>query len=367
MVDSIKQNIMIWGTGRIAQTVFERCSTLENYNIIGAIDNDISKIGTHFRGITIVSPESINELKPDLIVILTDYYDEILDQIKREFPEYENKVENKYYFFKESIMKRYAEETDEEKVRVLDYIKKHGLEVFNYDYVKKYQNLDIRVFYDEIKDMYYVCHNKAKMYFSRRYKNEIDVQRYYKSILLEQDEESPHRYLDGDFDVKKGDVVLDIGAAEGNFALEIIERVSKIYLIEADDLWVDALKETFAPYGDKVVIIQAYISSYDEGRFCRLDSLIKENVNFIKMDIEGNEWDGLLGAKKLISNSSDLKLAICTYHSDFDQVLVEQFMSEMNISHKTTNGYMWFPECIRQNYVSNRLNRAIVRGWKHTD
>lgn len=39
-------------------------------------------------------------------------------------------------------------------------------------------------------------------------------------------------YLDEDFQVEEGDVVLDVGVAEGNFSMEIIERASKIYLFE---------------------------------------------------------------------------------------------------------------------------------------
>lgn len=33
----------------------------------------------------------------------------------------------------------------------------------------------------------------------------------------------------------------------------------------------------------------------------------------------------------------------------------------MDIKHNTSDGYMWFPWKVRQNYVSTRLNRALVR------
>ena len=45
------------------------------------------------------------------------------------------------------------------------------------------------------------------------------------------------------------------------------------------------------------MIIQKFVTSVDEGKYATLDSLIEEPVNFIKMDIEGNEWDALLGAE----------------------------------------------------------------------
>ena len=127
---------------------------------------------------------------------------------------------------------------------------------------------------------------------------------------------------------------------------------------------IEALKVTFHDYLDKVVFIEKFISSYDDGNIAALDSLIEDSVNFIKMDIEGNEWDALQGAKKIIERSVDLKCAICCYHSDFDQILIEDFMDKNHLYHVITPGFMWFPYTVRQNYVSTRLNRAIVRGYK---
>ena len=71
----------------------------------------------------------------------------------------------------------------------------------------------------------------------------------------------------------------------------------------------------------------------------------------------------LLGAKILIQKSSELMLAVCSYHSDFDQELIESYMDKKGINH-TTNGYMCFAFAVKQVYVSNKLNRGIVRGIK---
>ena len=47
-----------------------------------------------------------------------------------------------------------------------------------------------------------------------------------------------------------------------------------------------------------------------------LDSIIKENKAFIKMDIEGAEKEAILGAKRLIKNGS--LLALSAYHKAED-------------------------------------------------
>ena len=89
-----------------------------------------------------------------------------------------------------------------------------------------------------------------------------------------------------------------------------------------DEKWIEALKETFREYSEKVVIIQKFLSSYNDGVYATLDTLIYEPVDYIKMDIEGNEWDALEGAKRIIKESEKLKCSICSYHSDFDRILI---------------------------------------------
>lgn len=358
------KRILLWGAGKVAANVLNKCNTLEQYNILGIVDNNKEKSGTVFMGYKVHQPTYIEESNPDKIVVLTDAFNAVKNQVMEQYPKWISKLENKNFFYKESILKRYKNSTDAEIMDICTYIDKEGLDIFNYTFVKDYGDIAVDVYFDIDENLYYVLHNGKRLYFSEEYDTEKKVQIYYNSILLEQDNRSPHRYLTDDFDVKYGDVVIDVGTAEGNFSLDVIDKVKKIYLIESNPKWIRALKATFKPYKDKVEIIEAFVTSYNEGKYQTLDALIKNAVSFIKMDIEGNEWDALRGADRIISISQEIRLAICSYHSDFDQTLIESYMDAHKIDHYAVQGYMWFPWCIRQNYVSTSLNRAVIRGIK---
>lgn len=359
------KKIMIWGTGHIADMVFGQCRTLGQYELVGVIDNDKEKQGGIFCGILISPPDILLEQAADAIVVLTDQYEEIKRQIEASYPECRAVIENKNFFYKESLVQRYRHNRDPEIVEAVDYIRENGLEIFNYPFAAKYKDRRNEVRRDGESGLYFVLHKGKKMFFSRKFKSEREVNDYYNFISMEQDEKSPHRYLSDECCVKDGDVVLDVGVAEGNFALDVIDRASHLYLLEADEGWIEALRYTFRDYMDKVTLVKGYANSYDEGHNRTIDSLIKAPVQFIKMDIEGNEWDALRGAAGVVDASPDLQMAICSYHSDFDRELIEGFMDRHHIAHTHSQGYMWFPETIRQTYVSISLNRGVIWGVKN--
>lgn len=359
------KKVFIWGTGYVADRVFHECRTLDQYDFIGAIDSDKKKWGQAFHGLPIMPPDILLDQYADAVIVLTDCFDEIRRQIVNDYPGIKITIENKNFFYKESVIQRYRNSKEPEIREVLDYIEKTGLDVFNYPFVEKYNDPKNKVWKDEGCGLYFVMHNGKRLYFSRKYKSEKEAGDYYNALLKEQDERSPHRYLSEECNVNEGDIVLDIGAAEGNFSLDVIDRCSHLYIFEAENDWIEALQYTFKDYADKVTFIKGFVGAYHEGTIITIDSVVDVPVNFIKMDIEGNEWDALRGAERLINNSANLKMVICSYHSDFDQELIESFMDKHHITHTCSKGYMWFPETIRQTYVSTSLNRGIVRGIKY--
>ncbi len=138
-------------------------------------------------------------------------------------------------------------------------------------------------------------------------------------------------------------VVIDAGVAEGNFALSVIDKVSKIYLVECDNDWNEALRYTFAPYKDKVVFVNKFLSDKVDDTDISIDSLLEGNkVDAIKMDIEGAEISALIGAEKTILSNPNIKIAACSYHKHNDEILIRALMEHFGLKTTSSKGYMLF-------------------------
>ena len=215
--------------------------------------------------------------------------------------------------------------------------------VFPYSFVFDYDYNQIKVYKDEKKGLFYVLHKGKRLYYSKDYLTEASVKLNYNSMSIEQDEKSPHRYLNDHFTVEENDVVIDIGAAQGNFSLDVIERTGTLYICETDVNWIEALNATFEPWKEKVHIINKFVSNVDNDKCATLDGLMGDNpVNFIKMDVEGAEMLILERSEKVFNNNPSLKLAICTYHGKKDANAIERKLSENKFNCSFSNGYVLF-------------------------
>jgi hypothetical protein len=248
--------------------------------------------------------------------------------------------------------------TDEYRA-VLDYLKYHPLAVFPYDYTGKYNLEDITVYRDNEKGMYYVLQDGKRLYFKKKW-NEKQAQAYYNSLLLEQDAASPHRYETVNFHISPGDVVIDAGVAEGNFALSVVERAKELYLFEPDKEWIEPLKATFAPWGNKINIINNYVSNVRRGIV--LDKFFEhKKIDFIKADIEGAEPQLLKGAQAILSRQTPMKVVLCTYHKSNDAEVLNQMLIEKGFHAEFSKGYMiFFYDKLKPPY----LRRGLIRATK---
>jgi hypothetical protein len=244
----------------------------------------------------------------------------------------------------------------------LAFLKNHPLHIFPHVFSKKYDKNKIEVFNDPNNGLSYVLFQSKRLYFKRNMTIE-QIKKYFNWLLIEQDLESPHRYLDGSFDVEENDVVVDVGSAEGNFSLSIVEKAKAIYLFEVDPNWIEPLNATFKPWETKVKIIQTLVSDFDDSSNTRLDTFMRdknEKIDFIKIDVEGFEEKILDGLGELLVKGKIKKIGLCTYHKQGDDSRFKMILEKIGYAVNFSSGYMlfYFDKAMKAPFFRRGLIRA---------
>jgi FkbM family methyltransferase len=148
-----------------------------------------------------------------------------------------------------------------------------------------------------------------------------------------------HFYQKEQTKIEKGEILLDIGTAEGLFPLTVVDICSHIYMVEPSTTFHKCLNKTFSNHLDKVTIFNTAIGNEDgtitfnedslDGMISdvstddsqqmsiqKVDTLFKngEKITYLKADIEGFEAEMLKGAEQTIKRNKP-KIAITTYHT----------------------------------------------------
>lgn len=251
---------------------------------------------------------------------------------------------------KKGIYKYYKDTTEPEKIEIINNISKVKDIYFPYPWCnnlikskKKYMN-DFIVNYDPDKDLKYSQIYNKKIYFPLTYSKK-QIQSYlFQLQIVEQNDESPHKYLTDSFNVNEEDIVVDCGVAEGNFSLSVVETVKRLYLFEPEEIWMKPLKATFEPWKDKIVIVQKYVSNVTDEKSITIDDYFEniEEPTFIKIDIEGYEKYCIEGAKKILSSKKLQKIVCCTYHKQDDEEVIGNILKSYNFTISASKGYMIF-------------------------
>ena len=129
--------------------------------------------------------------------------------------------------------------------------------------------------------------------------------------------------------------VLDCGAAEGLFALSVLDRAGQVAIFEPSPDFADSLRRTF-DNADNAIIVPAALGSSEGKAFLTGSSLygfvsvdegipidittidawstrMNQRVNFIKGDLESYEFEILQGARTTIQRDKP-KIAFTVYH-----------------------------------------------------
>jgi FkbM family methyltransferase len=164
-----------------------------------------------------------------------------------------------------------------------------------------------------------------------------------------------HYYQKKHTEVNSGEIILDIGTAEGLFPLAVIDKCEHIYMIEPSKSFYSCLEKTFAKFDTKTTIFNTAVGSEDgeisfdenalEGMISKnngnntislnkIDTLLKDKkITYLKADIEGFEQEMLKGASETIKRNKP-KIAITTYHFENNPQdivdLIKSYVPEYN-------------------------------------
>lgn len=265
-----------------------------------------------------------------------------------------------------SILKYYStipqDEMSNELSTAVDFLKHNPVTYFPCNLTRKYSAEMVHVALDQETQLNYALINGKRMFFKRGW-TESECIQYCYCIQEEQDENSPHRYLSESFTVQTDNIVVDIGAAEGIFSLDVIDRASKIYLFEVDSGWVEALEATFAPWKEKVEIVNKCLSDEENHNSIALASFFqsKKWPDFIKIDVDGAEAKVINGCSQLLSAQAYLKMALCTYHKQEDESVFSELLRAKGFNISFSNGFILF---INDKLSPPYFRRGVLRAMK---
>lgn len=252
---------------------------------------------------------------------------------------------------------------DVEKLKIAFFLMKPcKIPFFPYNFTKKYQLKDVCVYYDE-EHYPYVMHNGKRLYMKKGWCDD-KVRQYYVSLQWDQAPESPHCYLQNDNRYPdRGDIIVDIGAAEGVFVLDIIDIIEKAYLIECDDEWEIPLRKTFREWSHKIEIVKKYVGDKDDKQTISLDKYFQgKKVDMLKADIEGAEEAMLLGGGYTMGNKIT-KALICTYHLPNAESIIKEYLESYGFQCEFNPGYTLYIYDL-DTFVPPYIRHALVYGYK---
>lgn len=217
--------------------------------------------------------------------------------------------------------------------------------------------------------------NSKRVYISTKFYHREVLQNLIEAGFLEQNIINVGQYLENMskkqyFDLPElvhdeGEVFVDVGAYDGDSTQAFMEwsgnHYNSIYCFEPDSTNLERLLFRFpSPDKLKVSVIQkgAWSSNGElyfsgEGEEAKImqnvqgtavpvvkldDAIGDERVTYIKMDIEGAEFEALCGAKGLIVRDKP-KLAICVYHKSEDIFKIPKLILDYNPDYRLYFGH----------------------------
>lgn len=264
------------------------------------------------------------------------------------------------WLLRTDILEYYSNrETTNEENKVLDWLRENPVQMYPYEFTKKYVNHIADIFDDSVGH-HFIIHKGKKLFFPDSFLLS-QINDYYYFLLMEQDLNSPHAYFNENFVINKEATFVDVGAAEGLITLEYMDCVPRGIVIEYDTEWLNALNNTFQLYKNKISIIPKLCSNDSGiGKIMLKDVLEDGGIYTIKIDVEGMEMEVLEGLKGVCLKAGS-QLLICAYHTQVAEKEICTFLDFNNISYSHSDGFIlstWGG--YREPYLRHGLIRAQI-------
>lgn len=181
-----------------------------------------------------------------------------------------------------------------------------------------------------------------------RYNFNIEIMKNFKYNLENQ-------YFDDIIKLDDNEIFVDCGGFDGKTTEQFIKlcpKYKEIYFFEPAKQYFQESLNKLKPYGKIKFFNKGTYKSNSELKFStkgsesaisdsgedtidvvKLDDVIKAEVTYIKMDVEGSEYDSLIGAERIIKEYKP-KLAICVYHNQKDFWRIPELVLSYNKNYK---------------------------------
>lgn len=331
-----EKKIILFGSAAKCEMMIKALSEIGmRENIVGITCNDPEQWGRCRNNIQIISPEEATKIEKSIFIICSKYVNEIASQLDNFEKEYVKSDRFDEWIERVLISDIYCTAPKAVIADAYNWIREFNPDKKQYlekiaDYFEDEESKDIinkRIAFYETGDIGFIrtIPWHVVQYFKPDY--------YGNTTLIDE-------------------TYVDCGAYDGDsikiFLSATKNCYNKIYAYEPDEDNYMKLKEmseyveNLECYNMATGNINGYckfVNTATSGscisdigtvdvKIVRLDDHIKENITFLKMDIEGAELDTLKGAEQLIKKCVP-KLAICVYHKFSDLYLIPQFLKSI--------------------------------------
>lgn len=302
-----KKDIILFGAAEYGRIIY---GYLLKHNVkpLCYSDNSLKKIGGTWNGLHIISPSEIK--KEQFVVITCNAYREITNQLT----DYGLSKDHIFYF----------------DVKWLTH--PNGKGDFIFEHINEFEKV-----YSYLED------EKSRRVFLGLLNYKLTYKKEYVSAVADETQ-----YFDPELvKLQKGTVFMDAGSYTGDTLKEFVKFTKGVYkrviCLEPVKANIELINKTIGMNDYHDVDVFAIAASDTEkvlyfdsknGMSARpsaegdirvecdsIDHIVDQNayerIDFIKMDIEGSEYDALLGAKNAIRKWHPI-LAICVYHREDD-------------------------------------------------